>query len=145
MLILSYRVRFPSYSEWDMSFTVRLTATWDLTPLRWDVGIKESISGGFGPYLPTVQGFPGLFRDLGICPGVQGFSPFVQGFGIFEWCYLVFGYVLYFFSLQPVIIVTSASIIGQKYWITSMHEIIPNSHLYIVSPECSFSGCRRLQ
>ena len=31
-------------------------------------------------YLPTIQGFPGLSRDLTICSEVQGFSPFVQGF-----------------------------------------------------------------
>ena len=52
-------------------------------------------------YLPTVQGFPGLSRDLGICPGVQGFSPFVQGFWIFEcmvmvlhinWCIYIYIY-----------------------------------------------------
>ena len=38
------------------------------------------VSGLMNAYLPTIQGFPGLSRDLGICPGVQGFSPFVQGF-----------------------------------------------------------------
>ena len=30
-------------------------------------------------YLPTVQGFPGQSRDFALCPGVQGFTPFVQG------------------------------------------------------------------
>ena len=83
------------------------------SPLHVDTKTKQNMKA----YLLTVQGFPELSRDLGICPGVQGFSPFVQGFSpfvqgfrdFFEWCYkeyiiicLVFGYctVLYFFSLQ---------------------------------------------
>ena len=31
-------------------------------------------------YLPTAQGFPGQSRDFVLCPGVQGFTPFVQEF-----------------------------------------------------------------
>ena len=40
--------------------------------------------------LPTVQGFPGLSRDLTICPGVQGFDHLSRDFNILASYYSVY-------------------------------------------------------
>ena len=47
---------------------------------RVDLGDTSSILATSLSYLPTVQGFPGQYRDFALCPGVQGFTPLDQIF-----------------------------------------------------------------
>ena len=34
---------------------------------------------GYGAYLPTIPGFPGLYRDLYLSPGIPGIYFFIPG------------------------------------------------------------------